>query len=257
MPQKYFVERIGGKRVAAEVLVRPGKSPATYSPTPVQMKKLACADIYFRAGVPFENAIISRIQAVKGLKIIDTRTGIALRRMHGSTQDHSGPGASAGADPHVWMNPRLVMIQAKTIADQLSIIDPDGKSYYQANYECFSGDLEALDTHLKAVLGKLKGKILFVFHPAFGYFADAYGMKQVAVEAMGRAPKGKALSRIIKLARRQKVKVIFVQPQFDTNAALKIASAIRGAVVPIDPLAYQYLDNMRSIADTIAKAMKN
>ncbi len=260
MPQKYFVERIGAKRVRADVLVMPGKSPATYSPTPDQMRKLANADIYFRAGVPFENAVISRIRAVKGLKIVDTRTGIALRRMKPSGHIHSGISETAdptGCDPHVWMNPRFVRIQAKIMAEHLSLIDPDGRSYYQSNYERFAQDLEDLDMHLKAVLGRFKGKTLFVFHPAFGYFADAYGMKQVAVEAMGRAPKGRALSRIIKLARKQKVRVIFVQPQFDTNAALKIASAIHGAVVPIDPLAYQYLDNMKSMADIIAKALEH
>nr|MDA3787192.1 zinc ABC transporter substrate-binding protein [Desulfobacula sp.] len=117
-------------------------------------------------------------------------------------------------------------------------------------------DLDDLDNRLKTVLKDLKGGNLFVFHPAFGYFTDAYGLKQIAVEAMGKAPKGKALSEIIKLAKKEKTRVIFVQPQFDRNAAQKIASAINGAVVSIDPLAYDYLANMENIAQSIAGALK-
>jgi len=94
-----------------------------------------------------------------------------------------------------------------------------------------------------------------VFHPAFGYFADAYGLQQIPVETMGRSPKGKELSAIIKLAKQENARIIFVQPQFDRQAAQKIADAVNGAVVSINPLAYDYLDNMEQMANTIADAL--
>jgi len=97
--------------------------------------------------------------------------------------------------------------------------------------------------------------LVFVFHPAFGYFADAYGLQQIPVETMGRSPKGKELSAIIKLAKQENARVIFVQPQFDRQAARKIADAINGAVVSINPLAYDYLNNMEQMANTIADAL--
>lgn len=260
LPQKYFVERIGKDRVKVDVLVKPGKSPEIYSPSPDQMKELASSDVYFRIGVPFENGILSKIKAIAGSKIVDTRQGIILREMENQTPDKENPDAGhnenhhdpIGKDPHIWMSPALVKIQAHTIFQTLVDMDPDGKDAYQANYDLFVKDLDDLDTRLKTSLKDLKGENLFVFHPSFGYFTDAYGLRQVAVETMGKAPKGKALSIIIKLAKKHKTRVIFVQPQFDSNAAQKIAAAINGSVVSIDPLAYDYLANMNHMAQTIA-----
>ncbi|MBU1340483.1 MAG: zinc ABC transporter substrate-binding protein [Proteobacteria bacterium] len=267
LPQKYFVERIGKDRVNVDVLVKPGKSPATYSPSPDQIKKLMSSDVYFRIGVPFENGILDKIESIAGLKIVDTREGIVLRQMedddaqdhdhdadhHDDTEEHHH---HAGNDPHIWMSPVMVKIQAHTIFQALAEIDPDSRDAYKNNYDDFVKNLDDLDNHLKTVLKDLKDGNLFVFHPAFGYFTDAYGLKQIAVETMGKAPKGKALSAIIKLAKKEKTRVIFVQPQFDRNAARKIASAINGAVVSIDPLAYDYLANMENIAQSIAGALK-
>ncbi|NOX35503.1 MAG: zinc ABC transporter solute-binding protein [Deltaproteobacteria bacterium] len=263
LPQKYFVERIGRDNVNVDVLVKPGKSPATYSPSPGQMKKLASSDVYFRIGVPFENGILYKIKSIAGITIVDTRKGIVLRNMDEHHHDKDAINDSTGGhsryigkDPHIWMSPALVKIQAMTIFQALSNLDPDSRDKYEKNYKLFIKDLDELDNNLKTTLRGLKGRNLFVFHPFFGYFTDAYGLKQVAIETMGKSPKGKTLSNIIKLAKNQKVRVIFVQPQFDRNAAQKIASAIKGAVVSIDPLAYDYLANMKNIAKTIAGTLK-
>lgn len=264
LPQKYFVERIGRDHVKIDVLVKPGKNPATYSPSPDQIKKLMSSDVYFRIGVPFENGILHKIQSISKARIVDTRKGIVLRKMgnhphdkKSSTHDTKGYHDSVGRDPHIWMSPLMVKAQANTIFQTLSNIDPDNKDKYKKNYDVFAKDLNKLDNRLKTTLKDLNGETLFVFHPSFGYFTDAYGLKQVAIETMGKAPKGKSLSTIIKQAKKQKARVIFVQPQFDRNAAQKIASAIHGAVVPIDPLAYDYLANMENIAQTIMRALEN
>ena len=112
-----------------------------------------------------------------------------------------------------------------------------------------------LDKQLHTILKKISGENIFVFHPFLGYFTDAYGLKQVAIETMGKAPKGRELSKIIKLAKKEKIKTIFVQPQFDQNTAKKIATIIHGKVVSVNPLAYNYISNMENIAQTIAQAM--
>jgi zinc transport system substrate-binding protein len=274
LPQKYCVERIGKDRVNVDVLVQPGKSPEVYSPSPDQIKKLVAADIYFRIGIDFETGLMDKIQSVAGLKIVDTREGITFRDMevhphegedhdhegddHGHEADHDGDQehhGHPGKDPHIWMSPDNVKIQAHTIFQALVEIDPQGREAYQANYDAFAKDLDALDLHLKNVLKPFQGENLFVFHPAFGYLTDRYGLIQIAVETMGKAPKGKELSNIIKLAKKKKTRVIFVQPQFDRSAAQKIASAVNGVVMAMDPLAYDYLANMKTMADTIAKAL--
>ena len=267
VPQEYFVERIGGDRVAVQALVTPGSSPATYEPTPRQMAALSEATIFFRIGVPFENAFIPKIErTMKGLRIVDTRKGITLRRMkahhhyHGEREeaDHAGHGDHAhkgGSDPHVWLSPRLVKVQAQTIADALIASDPAGKAAYEKNLAAFLKDLDALDAHLVEALAPVKGKTLMVFHPAWGYFADAYGLEQEPIEIEGKDPSGRQVARMIDMAKDEGVRVIFVQPQFSKKSAKRIADAIGGAVVPIDPLARDYVGNLEQVAAAVLLAI--
>ena len=256
LPQKYFVERIGQDLVRVDVLVNPGKSPATYSPSPDQIKKLTTSDVYFRIGVPFENSILHKLKSIARVLLVDTRKDIPLRRMENHHHDGKDQNSQIGNDPHIWMSPVLVKTQAHTIFKTLSNIDPDNRDTYKKNYNLFIKDLDGLDQRLKTAFKNLKGENLFVFHPSFGYFTDAYDLKQIAVESMGKAPKGKALSNIIKSAKQQNARVIFAQPQFDRNTAQKIASAIGGVVIFIDPLAYDYIANMENIAQSISRALK-
>ncbi len=267
LPQKYFVEKIGKERVKVNVLVKPGKSPATYAPTPDQIKKLSMSDLYFKISVPFENSILHKIKSMNKTQIIDTNRDIVLRDMTNHNHTHkknAGHGHSTGKDPHTWMDPLIVKKQAhiifQTLLEYDSKFNPnfnrDIKKRYEKNYLEFIGELDRLDKRLHAILNEVKGKNIFVFHPFLGYFTDAYGLKQTAIETMGKAPRGKELSKFIKLARKEKIKTIFVQPQFDKNAAQKIASIIHGRVISIDPLAYDYLVNMENIAKIIALQFK-
>ena len=257
-PQAYFVERVGGERVDVDVLVRPGQSPATYEPTPKQMAALADAEVYFRIGVPFETPLIGKIAATfANLRIVDTREGITLRRMevhgHDGGPDHSHH--DGAPDPHLWLDPRLVKVQAQTICRALSKLDPARAGEFQRNLQAFQAELDEVHARLTTVLAPLKGRELFVFHPAYGYFADAYGLKQVAVESGGKEPGQRSLVALIEEARRKGVRLIFVQPQFAVTAAEMIAEAIGGAVVPLDPLARDYLENLGEMASKIERGL--
>ena len=240
-PQAFFVERIGGDKVAVEVLVPPGKSPAIYSPESSQMVKLSRAKIFFTIGVPFERSLMPKIKdASQGLTIVDTTKGISLRQFK-----------SGGNDPHVWMNPLLVKKQGENICNALCSALPESTEYFRTNLKLFQADLDGLDKAIAKALKPMGGENIFVFHPVFGYFADQYGLTQMAVEVEGKAPKGKALADFIKQARAAKARVIFVQPQFDTRTAEKIANAINGVVIPMDPLARDYINNLNAMAQTI------
>lgn len=241
VPQEYFVERIGGDRVEVQALVTPGSSPATYEPTPRQMAALSEAKLFFRIGVPFENTFVPKVEGVtEGLRIVDTSRGIAIR----------------GNDPHIWLSPRLVKVQARTIAEALIEADPAGKTTYEQNLATLLKDLDALDTDLAEALAPVRGKTFMVFHPAWGYFADAYGLRQEPIEIEGKEPTGRQLARMIELAKNQGVRVIFVQPQFDRSSAERIADAIDGVVVPIDPLARDYVGNLERVAATVREALQ-
>ena len=255
LPQAFFVEQIGGQRVTVDVLVLPGQSPATYTPTPKQMAKLAQAKVFFRIGVAFENVFMPKIaNSMDTLPIVDTRQGINLQSMeyHQHRDEHHHEN---DLDPHIWLDPMLVKLQGKIIRDTLAGLDPAGKVLYHKNFETFSKELDRLHDTLSQTLSTVKGKTFFVFHPAFGYFAKAYGLKQVAVETGGKKPSGRHLSRLIESARNKKVKVLFVQQQFSRKSAETIAEAIDGVVVAIDPLAKDYFNNMEKIAREIRSGM--
>lgn len=254
-PQKFFVERIGGDRVDVQVLVKPGNSPATYSPSPRQSIALGKALLYFRIGVPFETAFLPKISAAfPNLTVVETRAGIELRSLKTEHAcSHAGCGGTK--DPHIWLNPRLVKRQARTMATALIQHDPEGKALYEANLAAFLIELDTLDEHLTNALAPLRGKTFMVFHPAWGYFADAYGLEQEPIELEGKDPSARQLTRIIEKARTEGVRAIFVQPQFSKASANAIARAIGGAVVPIDPLAPSYIENLEAVATQINNAL--
>jgi len=257
-PQAYFVERIGGEFVDVDILVRPGQSPHTYAPTAKQMVRLGQAKVYFTIGVQFENALLPRVKRMfKELRIVDTRRGVPLREMgcagHDDHADHDHQHAEddSSADPHIWLSPKLVKIQAKNVCDALAELDPANTKTFRSNLTAFHAELDAVSEELAQTLAPLKGSRVFVFHPAFGYFLDEFGLQQAPVEVEGKEPTARQLVHLIDEAKAQGVKVIFVQPQFSKKSANVIAKAIGGAVVPIDPLAQNYIANLREMAQKI------
>ncbi len=254
-PQRYFVQQIGKERVSVQVMVRPGASPATYEPKPVQMAAIAKADVYFSIGVPFENVWLEKIAAGNpDMPIVATDRGIEKLPM--AVHDHdrgveghdhgSGKGQGHCLDPHIWTSPLLVIQQARTIAAALKQIDPVHQNRYEANYATFAETLTLLDRELREILNRIENRKFLVFHPSWGYFAQAYGLIQVPVEAEGKSPKPAHLHDIIEHAKRDKIRVVFVQPQFSTKSARTIAAAIGAKVVVADPLAEDWADNLRS-----------
>ena len=257
LPQKYFLEKIGGKHLNVLVMVPPGASPATYEPKPAQMVALSRAKAYFSIGVPFEKTWLPRIMGLfKQLPVIETDKGIAKEPLYypwvqGRLKGESTtPGdRRSGLDPHVWTSPPLVMLQARTIMDGLFRIDPSHTSDYEANYRQFIHELVNLDLEIrKILLPRSRGKSFMVFHPSWGYFARAYGLRQIAIEKEGKAPGPRHLQKLIGFARKNKVRAIFVQPQFSRKSAQIIARAIGARIISADPLAEDWSQNLKRVA---------
>jgi zinc transport system substrate-binding protein len=258
-PLAYFVERVGGQRVDVEVLVAPGQSPHTYEPTPAQIAGVARAQVYFAVGgMPFEARLLEKATATnKRMLVVDTRKGVKLRFM---TADEAGfeEAAHEGQgepDPHFWLSPRLAKVLAANVCNGLKAVDPANAAEYEANLKKLQDDLDATDAKIAAALAPLKGRAFFVYHPAFGYFADAYGLKQVPVEIEGKSPSAKELAALIQKSKKEGVKVIFVQPQFSPKSAEAVAAAIGGVVVPMDDLARDYIHNLEAMADKVKAAL--
>ncbi|MHC1729131.1 MAG: metal ABC transporter solute-binding protein, Zn/Mn family [Syntrophobacteraceae bacterium] len=264
LPQKYFVEKIGGKLVDIEVMVTPGATPEQYEPKPRQMSDLARSRIYFACGVPFEATWLPRIASANPKMLVaHTDRGIEKRSMEAHQHhEHATPAgvhaheAGEVKDPHIWLSPPLVMLQARSIFEALAANDPQNRQSYESNYKNFIAELAELDTFISRLFGSRgAGGHFMVFHPAWGYFADAYGLEQTPVEVEGKEPKARDLDRFIKMARELKIKTIFVQPQYSPKTAQTIADAVGAKLVHADDLAPEWEKNLRQVAEQIAAAL--
>jgi zinc transport system substrate-binding protein len=272
-PQAYFVQRLAGDRLDLLTLVGPGQSPHSYEPTPRQMADLSRAKAWFTIAVEFENALLPKIASLyPGLRIVDTTKGIKFRSMEAHSHDdddddhddddddhddHDDQDEDHEArDPHVWLGRDSVKVQVGHILAGLSAIDPENVSVFRANYDAFIREIDALFDGLAKDLGPLRGKPVFVFHPAFGYFFDEFGIIQEAVETGGKEPTQRALASLIDEAKKEGAKTIFVQVQFPANAARSVASAIGGSVVEIDPLAADWANNLKIMAEALRRSAR-
>lgn len=263
-PQRYVVERIGGERVRVDVMVPEGKSPHIYEPTPSQLALLGKASVWFTLGLEFEGVLVNKVKkSYSRLFVVDTSRGINKRVISeeevGEHDDHHADHDedTAGAfDPHIWMSLRLAKIQAAHIRDTLVSLDQAGKSMYEMNYASLVKELDELDKEITAMLAPYKGRVFFVYHPVLGYFADDYGIRQMAIEMGGKEPSSRVLSEIIQRAKREKVRVIFVQQGFSRRSAEAVAKAINGKVEELNPLSADYVGMFRRIATALVEAWK-
>jgi zinc transport system substrate-binding protein len=256
LPQKYFIRKIGGDRVAVSVMVLPGANPATYEPKPRQMVNLSKAKIYFAIGVPFEDNWLPKFSKTNPeMMVVATQSGIKKLAMkpgghhHDETENGHKKAVSVTKDPHIWLSPPLVMVQARNILDGLVKADPEGQTEYKANYEAFLRELKDLDEEIRKELQATGPHHKFmVYHPSWGYFARTYGLEQIPIELEGKQPSPRKLLELIQDARKDGIKVIFVQPQFSEKSAETIAHAIGGKVVVADPLAEDWKNNLLHVA---------
>jgi zinc transport system substrate-binding protein len=249
LPQKYFIEKIAGDKIEINIMVLPGNNPATYEPKPIQLQKLSKSSIYFAIGAPFEKIWLKKIlSANPNMVLVKTQKNIKLKPMK-HRKNHS---ENEILDPHIWLSPSLVKIQAENILNALINYDPVNKIYYIKNYNLFIKEVDELDNKIKNIFSNLKNKNFMVFHPSWGYFADCYGLKQIPVEVEGKTPSMKALAILIKRAKEKNIKVIFVQPQFSKKSAEIIAKQIGGKVVAVDPLAENWSENLLKVAKTFS-----
>ena len=256
LPQKYFAERLLENNGTVEVLIGPGMSPHTFEPLPQQMGKLSRSDLFFTVGIPFEKVIISRIKNLcPNLLIVHTDENIVKIPMN-EHHDHEGhehhDEDESGLDPHFWLDPVRTLVMAENMAKAIISKRPELKEKINGNLEVIKSDINKLDSELTQKLLPFKGQTLLVFHPAFGYFANKYGMIQKAVEIEGKEPAPRQLGELIRNCRNEGIKVIFVQKQFPVSTAKTIAASIGGSVVAIDPLSEDYLNNLRTIAESVA-----
>lgn len=241
LPQADFVRQLGGERVEVNVMMPPGANEHNYEPDTGQLKALSKADLYVKVGhLPFEDAWMERFISINpDMLVVDSSQSIEII-------DHN---------PHIWLSPQLVKIQAGTISAALVQLDPENRDYYEQRKQIFLNELDKLDQEIAATLSKVKGKSFLVYHPAWGYFARDYGLQEIAIEEHGKEPGAREMSQIIDYAKKNRIKTIFVSPQHSTHSAEAIAADLGARVVLLDPLPADYMENMRKVAEIMAREL--
>ena len=268
LPQKYFVEKIVKDKFTINVMVKPGASPHNFEPKPSQMKSLVASKVYFLIGDATEKNWIEKFkQNAKNTLFVDTTIGFEKIEMakheheevaqHDHKKDEKDEEHDhSGLDPHIWLDPVLVKIQAKNIYEAMIKIDSANSDFYKTNYEEFIKELETLDSNIKTILAPHKDKAFMVFHPSWGYFAKRYDLEQISIEIEGKEPKPNELVELIEESKKHDIKIVFVSPQFSQKSAQAISKNIGANVVAIDPLSDNWNENLQKVSNEIANSYK-
>ena len=250
-PQASFVSAVAGERARVEILVSGGQDPHTYEPSPRRVAALQRADVYFAVGLPFEELLLKKVSGSAGFTVVHTDRGVPKRPL----EAHAGVSGGGEPDPHIWLSPPLIEIQAGNIYRALAEADPVNEAEYRENLEAYLDELHRVHARLEELLAPYRGEPFFVFHPAFGYFADAYGLRQLPIEIGGREPGPRGLAELIGRGQAAGARVVFVQQQFSQRSARAVAEAIGAEVVEADPLALDYIDNLRAVSKRMLAAL--
>jgi len=256
-PQADLLRSIASDRVTVTTLVPEGSSPHTYEPVPSQLRAAARASVWFTvgSGVEFEVVHDSAVrQQNPSMRVVDTHEGIPLRSWaaagHEHCTDHEHHAHTT--DPHVWLTPANARTMADNTLAALIELDPASETAYRDGHARLVADLDLLDEQLRARLEPLAGSVLLVYHPSWGYFTDAYGLTQIAIEEQGRKPGIAGVADVVEVARRHRIEVVFASPQSDAASAEVVAAEIGGRVIQVDPLAADYRGSMRTVAEALA-----
>jgi zinc transport system substrate-binding protein len=260
-PVAYLVERIGGEHVKVETLMQPGQDPHTYEPSPKQIRALGRAKMIFKVGMSFEDRLVEKIRkSQENIQIVDTTTNIkkilATPCEEHDSKEKTHKHADEDYDPHVWLSPSNLKIQAANIAEALEKADADHAESFKANRKKLDADIDALNDKLAKRIKPFAGRSFFVYHPAFAYFGESFGLKQDAVQLGGKQPTLKQLEQLLRRAESEKANAVFIQPQFDPRSAENIAQKIGAKVVPMNDMSKDVLANLEEIAEKIEQAMK-
>jgi zinc transport system substrate-binding protein len=243
-PLGEFVREVGGEKVQITVLVPPGAEPHTFEPSPSQMKEVARADLYVQNGAGLEFWMDSLLSVNDKMLVVNSSKGLSLLSDEGEV------------DPHIWLSLRNARQQVKNICDGLIKLDPAGMDAYLKNRDDYLFRLEELDKELKVAFAGAKRRIFIVHHPAWTYFARDYSLEQIPIMEGEKEPGPRHLSEVIELGRKNNITAVFVEPEFNPKAAEVIAREMNASIVYLDPLAANYLENMRLAGEKIAESLK-
>jgi len=238
-PLADIIRNITGDGVQVLQILPAGASPHTFDLTPGKVRELQKARLIFKIGV-IDDWIDSVAESAPGAEIISLHGHIALKPFHDDAHHHGVTKTAQRMefDPHYWLDARNGAIIAQNICARLNALDPVHADLYSKNCRHYQDELLRLDSELKKSCAALKNRKLIVFHDGWRYFAAAYGLEILAVfqPAPGREPAPRDLQRLYAVARANKIKVVFSEPQLPTESLEPLLEDLDLRLSILDPL---------------------
>ncbi len=238
-----FVKNIGGDKVAVNTMIPQNAEPHDYEPTPEQITKLSKSDLYFKigSGFGFEDALLDRIKSTSNkLKVINTADGIKI----------------VNNDPHVWLGLKEVRIILKNITKGLINYSKKDSVYFSENLNKYLNLLLAEEMKIKESFATKKNSHVLVYHPAWNYFFSQFGITQLGIEKHGKEPNAQDLKEVINVAKKNNVRVVFIEPQFNQESAMAIAKQLNGTIDVINNIPADYLKNLDVVRRKVSKSLQ-
>lgn len=256
-PQRYFAEKIAGDLFHINCVTPAGQSPETYDPTPQQMVQISQSQAYFRIGeIGFEQAWMKNLQSQNpDMVVFDLSEGMELIKNEeeaheeGEAHHHHHHGS---VDPHIWTSISGARVIAQNTCLAFIKLDPENQKVYRAGYQRMIEEIDSTEAEMKQLLQPLAGTAFIIYHPALTYFAREFGLKQLCIELDGKEPSPAQLKQLLETATQSGAKVVFVQQEFDQKNAELIAKETGCRLVTINPLSYNWQDEMIRLATILA-----
>jgi len=253
-PFKYFVEEIAGNDFTVNVMVPAGADPHTYEPVPGQINKLRKSVGYISNGyLGFEMNWLDRFYetnpAMKKLTLSDFIEPLV-------SQQHREGGHIEGADPHYWVSPKCALAIAGSVKQFLIGLNPAQKEKYESNYLQLISKIKAIDDKAMGMFSNVSVKSFMIYHPNLAYVARDYGLEEIPVEFEGKEPSPSRMRDLVDRARKDNLKTIFVQLEYDTKNAKALAEEIGAQIVLIDPLSENWQKSTTDIIEAVSKSLK-
>jgi zinc transport system substrate-binding protein len=232
-PLAWAAEEVAGDDVEVVNLTPPGVEPHDLELTARDVERVRAAEVVLYLGHGFMPALED---AVDGhLRAVDLLEGQKLRPAgdeHGHEEDareNEAEGDESERDPHVWLDPMRLATIASAIAEELG--EPGAGEELVAR-------LEALDAELEEGLASCERREIVTSHAAFGYLADAYGLRQIALTGLSpeAEPSPRALEELIHEVEEEGATTVFFETLVSPRLAETVAREAGAETAALDPL---------------------
>jgi len=268
-----LVRQVGGHMVDVVSLVGVDADAHVFEPTPQDAMKLQRANVLVTNGLAFE-AWMPRLKSASGFnghEIVASR-GVKARRFsshaHEEKEHSKGHHHHHEDDPHAWQDIRNVVVYVRSIAEGLAQVDPSNAAHYQRRSAAYIQRLEKLDGSIRRTFGGLpkERRVAVTTHDAFGYYADAYGLRFVPARGLSTEsePSARDIALLIDQMRKERIQAVFIENISDPRLMEQLTretGAVIGGKLYSDALsgpngpASTYLDLMEANTTALFKAM--